>query len=251
MLALLLSCLLCLVPLCSIAEEIVLGLSEDEVAISATFEGKEILIFGAIRRDRGATLEGDLGVIVTIAGPSERLVVRRKDRRFGIWVNVEAVEVGSAPAFYALATNAPLAAILDPDEDVATRISLDKVIRGVGAAQGSPGEFVDALIRIREGDETYQFLEGGVQVDEETLFRTAISLPAALTEGQYRAEIYLTRGGKIIDVYSTAIPVEKVGLERWLFRLAHEQPFVYGIMSLAIAIFAGWAASAVFRLARP
>lgn len=241
---------LLLTPLTAWAEEIVLGLSDDQVAISATFEGKEILIFGAIRRDAGVNLDGKLGVIVTIAGPDEAIVVRRKDRRFGIWVNVEAVDIGTAPAFYALATSAPLAEILDPVEDEATRISLDRVIQGVGAAEGASQAFVDALIRIRQGDETYQVIEGAVQVDEETLFRTSISLPAALTEGDYTAEIYLTRDGAIVDVYSTTIPVEKVGLERWLFRLAHDQPFVYGIMSLAIAIFAGWAASAVFQLAR-
>ncbi|MEL7104431.1 MAG: TIGR02186 family protein [Pseudomonadota bacterium] len=241
---------LMLTPLTAWAEEIVLGLSDDQVAISATFEGKEILIFGAIRRDAGVNLDGKLGVIVTIAGPDEAIVVRRKDRRFGIWVNVEAVDIGTAPAFYALATSAPLAEILDPVEDEATRISLDRVIQGVGAAEGASQAFVDALIRIRQGDETYQVIEGAVQVDEETLFRTSISLPAALTEGDYTAEIYLTRDGAIVDVYSTTIPVEKVGLERWLFRLAHDQPFVYGIMSLAIAIFAGWAASAVFQLAR-
>lgn len=246
----LLSLAFLLAPVALLAEAIVLGLSDDEVAISATFEGKEILIFGAIRRDVGSNLDGALGVIVTIAGPDEAVVVRRKDRRFGIWVNVEAVEISTAPAFYALATNAPLADILDPIEDVATRISLDRVIQGVGAADGASQNFVDALIRIRQGDATYQVLEGGVQVDEETLFRTSISLPAALTEGDYAAEIYLTRDGEIVDVYTTTIPVEKVGLERWLFRLAQDQPFVYGVMSLAIAIFAGWAASAVFQLAR-
>ncbi len=241
---------LLLAPVVAMAEAIVLGLSDDEVAISATFEGKEILIFGAIKRDGRGPEQGELGVIVTIAGPDENLVVRKKDRRFGIWVNAESVDIGVAPSFYALASNQPLEDILDPEEDIATRISLPKAIQSVGPAQSGSQDFVDALIRIREGDETYQYLAGGVQVDEETLFRTSISLPAALTEGDYKAEIYLTRGGRIVDVYSTEIPVEKVGLERWLFRMSRDNPFAYGIMSLAIAIFAGWAASAAFRVFR-
>jgi len=41
-----------------------------------------------------------------------------------------------------------------------------------------------------------------------------------------------------------------VGLERFLFSLSREQPLLYGLMSLAIAIFAGWAASAVFQVIR-
>ena len=72
-------------------EEIVLGLSQDEVAITATFEGSEILVFGAIRRDSPLP-SGLLGVIVTVAGPNVPIVVRRKDRRLGIWVNVDDVK---------------------------------------------------------------------------------------------------------------------------------------------------------------
>ncbi|MEL6683215.1 MAG: TIGR02186 family protein, partial [Pseudomonadota bacterium] len=54
----------------------------------------------------------------------------------------------------------------------------------------------------------------------------------------------------VIDEYITMIPVRKVGLERWLYNLAHENAFLYGLMSLAIAIAAGWGASAAFSLLR-
>ena len=75
------------------AEEIVLGLSRDEVAITATFQGSEILIFGAIKRDAPIRTDSDLGVIVTVAGPDLPVTVRKKDRRLGIWVNTESVVV--------------------------------------------------------------------------------------------------------------------------------------------------------------
>ena len=87
-------------------------------------------------------------------------------------------------------------------------------------------------------------------MDEQTLFRTAIELPAALTEGDYQTRIFLTRGGEVISQYQTSIFVRKVGLERWLFALSRENAFIYGLMSLAIAIAAGWGASAVFSAFR-
>ena len=40
------------------------------------------------------------------------------------------------------------------------------------------------------------------------------------------------------------------GLERWLTNLAHDQPLIYGLLSLLIAVVAGWAASAGFRFLR-
>ena len=232
------------------AEEIVLGLSRDEVAITATFEGSEILIFGAIKSDGTAPADGDLGVIVTVAGPDRPVTVRKKDRRLGIWVNTQSVEVDVAPTFYAVATNRPLEEILTFTEDLNTRISTQRAIRSVGATIENAESFTEALIRIRAGQGLYQTLPQGVLLQEDTLFRTLIPLPANLTEGDYKAEIYLTRGGQIVDLYSTTIPVKKVGLERWLYNLAHNNAFLYGLMSLSIAIAAGWGASAIFTLFR-
>ena len=84
----------------------------------------------------------------------------------------------------------------------------------------------------------------------ETLFDTSIRLPANLVEGDYRTRIILTRGGEVLDVFEQDIAVRKVGLERFIYNLAHERPLIYGIASLAIAILAGWMASAVFRYIR-
>jgi hypothetical protein len=44
--------------------------------------------------------------------------------------------------------------------------------------------------------------------------------------------------------------VNKDGLERWIFNLAHEQPLLYGLLALFLAISAGWGASAGFGLLR-
>ena len=232
------------------AEEIVLGLSRDRVAITATFEGSEILIFGAIRREAPIPEDGELGVIVTVAGPDQPAIVRRKDKRLGIWVNTAGVKVDAAPSFYAVATTAPLPQLLRETEDLRHKITLARAIRFVDAAVSDSAAYQDALIRIRTGQDLYQTLESAVDLEQETLFRTEIALPANLTEGEYEARIFLTRNGRVIDEYVTAIPVVKVGLERWLYNLAHEQAFLYGLMSLAIAIAAGWVASAAFSAFR-
>jgi len=75
-------------------------------------------------------------------------------------------------------------------------------------------------------------------------------LPANLVEGAYTARIFLTQDGKVLAQQETKIDVRKVGIERWLYNLAHQRPATYGLLSLAIAIFAGWSAAAVFRVIR-
>ena len=242
--------LLLMLALPAQAEEIVLGLSRDQVAITATFEGSDILIFGAIKREEPIPDKSELGVIVTVAGPDKPVMVRRKDRRLGIWVNTDSVEVDAAPSFYAVATTAPMRDVLRDVEDLRYRITIPRAIRSVGAVVDDSAAFTEALIRIRAGTDLYQVLEGAVDLEDETLFRTAITLPANLTEGDYEAHIFLTRNGRVIDEYVAVIPVQKVGLERWLYNLAHENALIYGLMSLSIAIAAGWLASAAFSLLR-
>ncbi|WP_084794257.1 TIGR02186 family protein [Pseudoponticoccus marisrubri] len=234
------------------AEEVVLGLSQDSVSISTSFDGSEILIFGAIKREAPITQDPPLQVIVTVSGPLQPLTVWRKARVAGIWVNSAAVVVDAAPSFYAIASSAPFYEAISHVEDLRHHVSIPRAIRSVGApsAVEDSQSFTDAVIRIRSDQGVYQLMENAVSVREHTLFETSIDLPANLTEGAYPTRILLTRGREVISIYETEIDVRKVGLERWLFTLSRAQPLVYGLMSLAIAVIAGWGASTAFRLLR-
>jgi uncharacterized protein (TIGR02186 family) len=240
--------LLLLMALPAQAERVVAGLSQARVSITTDFSGSEILVFGAVKREAPAPEGPDLNVVVTVAGPSEPTTVRRKDRRAGIWVNADMQDIGPAPTFYSVATSAPLSEILSPETDRKHRISIRRAIRGVGVTDNN---YIDALIRIREDEGLYQINDSAVTLQQDTLFRAGIALPSNLTEGAYATRIFLLRGGDVIDRYDTVIVVRKVGLERALYNLAYDQPLIYGILSLAIAIIAGWAASAVFRYFQP
>jgi len=232
------------------AEEVVAGLSQEAISITTNFDGSEILIYGAVRREAPPPGVLPMEVIITVQGPSRPVTVRRKDRRFGIWVNTEASAISSAPTFYAVSTSAPLTTALTFTEDLRHRVSIPMAIRTVGTGLLDQGRFTEALIRIQGRGRAYQLNQGDVRFREQTLFDTSVRLPANLTEGDYTVRIFLTRDGEVVDVYEDFIPVRKVGLERWIYALAHEQPLIYGILSLAIAIIAGWMASAVFRYIR-
>ena len=243
-----------LLPTAALAEgeEIVSGLSQNRVEITANFDGSEILIYGAVKREAPAPKGAPLQVIITVEGPSTPLVIRRKERRAGIWVNTSSITVDAAPSFYAVSTTGPIDKILSGTDDLRFKITLPHAIRAVGSASEASGskEFLDALARIRSTDESFRLLENRVQLVDETLFRTDVALPANLTEGNYKVRMFITRSGRVIDSMERVIGVRKTGLERTLYIMAHQQPFLYGVISLALAAVAGWAASAGFRLLR-
>ena len=240
---------LMLAALTARAEEIVLGLSDDRVALTVTFDGQDLLVFGAVSRTAPPP-PGELGVIVTVSGPRLPVMVRKQARVAGIWVNAEEALVDAAPSFYAVATNRPLAEILSSVEDLRQSITIPRAIRSVGNEVANSGDFTEALIRVRRADDLYRVREGAVALEAETLFRTRFSLPANLIEGNYDVRIFLTRGGAVIDRTETLIGVQKVGVERWLYNLAQEMAWAYGLLALSLAILAGWGASAAFRLIR-
>lgn len=233
-------------------ERLVTGLSTDNIGITANFTGSEILIYGAIARETPVPSGPPLQVIVTLEGPSRAVTIRRKERVLGIWINRASAEVAAAPGFYAVATSAPLRRILQPAEDTAYRISLPLAIRALGNVQTVEDitPFTEALMRLRSEDQRYRLDENSVQIGEQTLFRADIRLPTQLVEGVYKARVFLLRGGHVVDMQRAAIDVRKVGLERWLYRLALDQPMFYGLLSLFIAVAAGWGASAAFELVR-
>lgn len=234
------------------AEELVAGLSQTRVDIAANFDGSEILIFGAVKRDAPIDRDGEIGIIITVEGPNLRETVRRKERLGIIWANRDAVEIDEAPSFYAVNTSGPMDEVLRQTSDLRHAISIERAIRSVGAPMDieDAATFTEALIRIREREQLYQTNVGAVQLREDTLFDTSVRLPANLTEGLYVVRLFLTRDGAVVAMDSRAIDVEKVGLERFLYTMAHDRPMIYGAMSLAIAIAAGWLASALFRWLR-
>lgn len=234
-------------------EQIVAGMSQNRVSITADFDGSEILIYGAVKRDAPPPDgKGPLEVIVTVEGPSTPVSVRRKGRVAGIWVNNASVTVDSAPSFYAVATSGPLNHILSDTDNLRYGITIERVIRAIGISgeADKAGEFILALLRVRTNEGRYRILEGKVELTEETLFRTDVVLPANLTEGEYKVRLFLLRDKRVIASQERVIGVRKEGLERFIFNLAQEQPLIYGLVSLVLAALAGWGASAAFRLIR-
>jgi len=243
-----------LLPLQAMAQEtVVTGLSKDNISLNATFDGSELFVFGAIRREAPIPEDaGDLDIVITVKGPTGTVVVRRKSWRFGIWVNTAAVKVREAPSFYAIASTRPLPRILSETESLRYGIGMAQAVRKVASHPDIPDTqpFADAVVRLRSKEHLYTQLDGAVSVAEETLFQVALELPANLVEGRYLAEFFLVRNMEVVHKGETEIVVEKTGMQRWLYNLSQQDPLIYGLLSVALALIAGWMAAAAFRLAR-
>lgn len=252
--------LLCATPLAAddeegdLEERITSGLSSADVPITATFTGSEILVFGAIERNRFFRRDEDTlpDIAIAIRGPANPLLVRKKERVGGVWTNNAAVFIASAPAYYAVASTKPTDEILTPFALQAARIALDQTvfIAGTPFSARKPELFREAVLRIRQEKGLYGEDPDSVTMIGPSLFEARFALPYNIVEGFYTVRVLLIRDGAVIDESERTISVHKDQFGQRINELATTRPFSYGLLSVLIALFAGWSASEAFRRLR-
>ena len=84
-----------------------LGLSQDKIIITTNFSGTDLLLFGA-------TEEASDQLIVEVRGPIREQALFRRERIGGFWLTTGRRVFASVPSYYALAANAPLDDIAEP-----------------------------------------------------------------------------------------------------------------------------------------
>jgi uncharacterized protein (TIGR02186 family) len=228
------------------------GLSKDVIEIDSSFTGTEIVLFGAVETEGFATQEGD-DIVVVIRGPRTNMSVRRKERVAGIWVNTRQITFEGLPAYYFLASTRPLLDIAPVS--VLRRFGLGaanlEALTDVGVSPGEANLFRLAAIRTEKRLGLYWESPTGIEFLSHSLFRARIPIPAAVPPGQYKAEVYLFRGGSIANAQSTPLFIDKTGIERRLFELAHNESLLYGLITILLATMLGWASYFLFRQPAP
>jgi uncharacterized protein (TIGR02186 family) len=225
------------------SDEVVSDLSAESISINTSFNGSEILIFGSIKRDNNLLIPSN--IIIELIGSNVPVIVRKKKKIFGIWVNSDPVEIAKSPSYYSLLYTKRPELILTKLEQKKAGIGRQKFANSDTASQAY-NNAIDAIIRIKSNDGSYQ-LGKAISLKNETLFSATVSLPSNLTEGNYKTIIHLVQNKKIINSSNGIIRVRKIGLEKWLYNFAHEKPLFYGVFSVLLALFSGWSASAIFR----
>ncbi len=79
-------------------EQVQSDISTREISIQSNFTGIEIVLFGSVDFSRAPSPdEGPYDVIMTIRGPNRPIVVRKKERIAGLWMNgrVEDLPLGA------------------------------------------------------------------------------------------------------------------------------------------------------------
>lgn len=235
------SALLYRVPLAR-ANTLVADLSEHLIAITTGFSGANVLLFGATE---------DVGdIVVIVRGPGDPVLMRRKSRVAGIWINTASMAIDNVPGFYALATSKPLEKITSESVRRRHQMGVENLPIAPPTAKASPNigaQWKNGLIRARQRSGLFPREVAHVSFLGRRLFRTRVKLPANVPTGSYLVTVFHLQNGRVVGSQTTPLIVSKVGLEAEIFDFAHNRSALYGVIAILVALVAGWLGHVVFR----
>jgi uncharacterized protein (TIGR02186 family) len=237
-------------------ESVQADVSARNVAVTSSFSGIEIVIFGAVDNSQQPSAEsGYYDVLIVVEGVPGRVVVRRKNNIAGLWLNTSSATFDLVPSYYAIASTRPIDEIAPDELRAAHAIGFQhlRFTPTFGQTQALSTEdlkeFRQAVVRLKEKQGLY--IQGNFRVAfiGKSLFRSTIELPANVTVGPFETRVYLFHDEKLLSQYTVRLNLEREGLERYLHRFAFGYPVLYGLMTVTIAVAAGFLASTMFRKA--
>ncbi|MEE8188982.1 MAG: TIGR02186 family protein [Kiloniellales bacterium] len=231
-------------PARATSDVLVADLSRHLVAITTGFAGTDVLLFGAIE-DKG-------DVVVIVRGPDRPMVMHRKSRVLGVWINTASMTFARAPSFYAVASSRPLAQIAAQTVLAREEMGIQYLRLDLPRAKASPNvaaEWRAGLIRNHQRDGLYKTEVGRVIFLGNRLFRAEFQLPANVPTGEYQVKVLLLQDGHVVKAQTTPLTVDKIGAEALVYNFAYEQSALYGIFAILVALMAGWLAHMAFRKA--
>ncbi len=223
--------------------------SSRSIEIKYSFNGQDLLLFGAIDYPDGRTPDDRADIVVVIKGPTRPMRLREKQRLAGIWVNTESVRFATAPGYYAIASSRPIAQMID--ERTAAIYEL-----GLSNLSLSPASFDDqaqlhrfelGLVDLKQRQGLFAQHSGTVEISRGVLYRAQLAIPAQVPVGRYTAETYLISRGRVLAVASRDIDIRKTGFDRFVAQAARNFGFFYGLAAVALSLGLGWAAGWLFN----
>ncbi len=235
-------------------ESVHADVSTRRIAVTSTFSGTGIIVFGAVDNSRQTSAESGLyDVVIVISGAPARLVARKKSNVGGLWINTSSTTFVSVPSYYAISSTRPIEEVASEDVLKSSGIGFDFVPMTLNRAAASSltaveiKEWRDAVVRLKRRDRLYQQDEYGVAFVGRSLFRAAFDMPATVTVGAFETRVYLFRDGELLSSYTTKLNLEREGVEQFVHRFAFDHPFFYGVFTVFIAVAAGMLASYAFN----
>lgn len=248
-------------------------LSPETIQMGAFYNGTTVRIEGAAPPSSS--------ILVIIRGNEKDEFFNKKGRVGPIWINTDKIHIAGVPSVFLSFSSADIHSILDRasidadqlDESsikshlvcrshCKCRSSEHKGRESIATCAGEkPGPQYEELIRnsfiaLKSGEGSYQSHPGTVKLSQasadSTRYVLDLNWPKNARPGSYSVEVYACRDRSVLARATTQLQVAEVGFPLQMAGLAQGHPWMYGVIAVLAAIFAGFTIDGITsRLRRP
>lgn len=180
-------------------------------------------------------------LIVKLIGPQQKVILQEKKLFLGMWTwgKIGEFKYPALYHFYINKNSEPL--------DFTIKKTMFDGVRLVGKDDDN---LKKDLIKKKMNLGLFLVKEKShltINKDNPNFFKIPIKIPYSAPSGKYKLTMEVIKDGKIIKKKEKSIKVNKMGFNSFIFTLAHKFSFIYGIISVLIAISFGIIAGVIFR----
>lgn len=220
--------------------------NHDHIEVDFFYHGSTVTVSG--EADAGTEL------VIKISSPYGHEKLKKKGKAGGfLWMNVGDLNLEETPSLYFLHSTKELSGILTPEE-------MDRYVLGYPAVkdhaeihpvedEAEKTKWFNEFIRFKEESNLYTTSSGDINITEENgrqSFRILCDWPYQALPGDYTVTVYAVKNNKVVEKAEHEILVEQVGVEKSLFNMANNNGATYGIVSIIVALGAGFGVGMIF-----
>ncbi len=221
--------------------------NHDHIKVDFFYHGDEVTVSGSS--------DPDVDIIVKITSPESHQVFKKKGKVAGLlWMNTGTLEFNNVPDLYFLHSTKRPEDILSPEE-------MDRYIIGYPSLlkhaliepvsdEGEKERWFKEFVRFKESSRLYNVSHGDVSITGKgnmQEYHIKLPWPYQASPGEYTVTVYAVKDKRVLETAEAKIRVEQVGIVKTLARMAKENAILYGIISIGVAIIAGFGVGMIFR----
>jgi uncharacterized protein (TIGR02186 family) len=222
--------------------------NHDHITIDFFYHGSTVGVKGL--SDPGRDL------VIKIASPESHQMMKKKGKVAGsLWMNVGKLSFENTPNLYEVFSTKAIDSIVTRDEQqkyvlgypaLANHVEIDPV-----TTEAEKARWFDEFVKYKEDSNLYVSKESTIETttlpDGHQQYAVMTQWPYQAAPGEYTVTVYAVKEGKVVEQAESHVKVEQVGMVKTLASMAKNSAAFYGILSVGIALGAGFGAGLVFR----
>lgn len=231
----------------SSSAELTINANHDHITIDFFYHGSTVSVSGI--SDAGTDL------IVKIAAQDGHEALKQKGKAAGfLWMNLRTLKFEHAPNFYSIHSTRKIEDILSLEEMEKSVIGYAALNKHIGITPVSNDEertkWFNEFIRYKEESRLYASSAGQIKTANENgrqKYYIKTAWPYQAPPGKYLVTVYAVKDKRVIEKAEANVTVEQSGIVKALSDMAKNNGALYGIISIVIALGAGFGVGMIFR----